>query len=713
MGLKTDQNVASIIEIEDRRMKVTREYRLSLTDKAQAIVDKLSLAEKVSLMSGKVDIESLMAEEARNPNVHYNYIPFGAGGLPQFGVDEMLFCDGPRGVVSGTGQSTCFPVSMLRGATFDRELETAIGHAVGQETKAYGGNLYAGVCINLPYNPGWGRSQETYGEESYHLGEMGKALTEGVQEENVMACVKHYAFNQMEISRFKVSVDTDKRTEREVFLPHFKKVVDAGVASVMSSYNLYEGEKVGHHNYLLNEVLKEEWNFDGFVMSDFFFGINDTVAAANGGQDMEMCGTEFFGPRLVNAVREGQVSESKIDDAALRIVRTILAFTQNDDKAYGTDVLANQEHVALALQAAREGITLIKNQNVLPLDKKTDKKILVLGKLAEKENIGDHGSSRVYPPYVVTPLQGLSKVSPESELIYYSGEDLAHAKELAEKADAVIFVVGYNYDDEGEYITEDQENNYTGAVGGDRTKSLGLHEDEVALLKVVGPVNTNSTAVLIGGNMIMMEDWKDTIGAIMMAYYPGMEGGTAIAEIIFGDVNPSGKLPYVVPFQESDLPQVNWDTESQWYDYYHGYTKLEKEGTVPSVPYGFGLSYTTFETSAARFEVKNQSIEAQVTVTNTGDRSGDEIIQCYIGFENSSVDRPVKILRGFERVNLAQGESKTVAITVPFEELTWFNPDTDQFELEYMEYTVYIGTSSANDDLLTGIVSLQGESYDV
>lgn len=713
MGLKTDQNVASIIEIEDRRMKVTREYRLSLTDKAQAIVDKLSLEEKVSLMSGKVDIESLMAEEARNPNVHYNYIPFGAGGLPQFGVDEMLFCDGPRGVVSGTGQSTCFPVSMLRGATFDRELETAIGHAVGQETKAYGGNLYAGVCINLPYNPGWGRSQETYGEESYHLGEMGKALTEGVQEENVMACVKHYAFNQMEISRFKVSVDTDKRTEREVFLPHFKKVIDAGVASVMSSYNLYEGEKVGHHNYLLNEVLKEEWNFDGFVMSDFFFGINDTVAAANGGQDMEMCGTEFFGPRLVNAVREGQVSESKIDDAALRIVRTILAFTQNDDKAYGTDVLANQEHVALALQAAREGITLIKNQNVLPLDKKTDKKILVLGKLAEKENIGDHGSSRVYPPYVVTPLQGLSKVSPESELIYYSGEDLAHAKELAEKADAVIFVVGYNYDDEGEYITEDQENNYTGAVGGDRTKSLGLHEDEVALLKAVGPVNTNSIAVLIGGNMVMMEDWKDTIGAIMMAYYPGMEGGTAIAEIIFGDVNPSGKLPYVVPFQESDLPQVNWDTESQWYDYYHGYTKLEKEGTVPSVPYGFGLSYTTFETSAARFEVKNQSIEAQVTVTNTGDRSGDEIIQCYIGFENSSVDRPVKILRGFERVNLAQGESKTVAITVPFEELTWFNPDTDQFELEYMEYTVYIGTSSANDDLLAGIVSLQGESYDV
>lgn len=713
MGLKTDQNIATIMEIEDSRMKATREYCLSLTDKAKDIVDQLNLEEKVSLMSGKVDIESLMAEEARNPNVHYNYIPFGAGGLPQFGVAEMLFCDGPRGVVSGTGKSTCFPVSMLRGATFDRELESAIGHAVGQETKAYGGNLYAGVCINLPYNPGWGRSQETYGEESYHLGEMGKALTEGVQAENVMACVKHYAFNQMEISRFKVSVDVDKRTEQEVFLPHFKKVVDAGVASVMSSYNLYKGTKVGHHDYLLNQVLKDEWHFDGFVMSDFFFGINDTVAAANGGQDMEMCGTEFFGARLVNAVREGQVAESKIDDAALRIVRTILAFTQNDDKTYGTDVLANQEHVALALQAAREGITLIKNQDVLPLDKKTAKKILVLGKLAEKENIGDHGSSRVYPPYVVTPLQGLSKISPESELIYYSGENLAHAKELAEKADAVIFVVGYGHDDEGEYITEDQENNYTGAVGGDRTQSLGLHEDEVALLKAVGPVNANSTAVLIGGNMIMMEEWKDKIGAIMMAYYPGMEGGTAIAEIIFGEVNPSGKLPYVVPFKESDLPQVNWDTESQWYDYYHGYTKLEKEGIMPAVPYGFGLSYTTFETSAAKFEVKDQSIVAQVTVTNTGDRSGDEIIQCYIGFENSAVDRPVKILRGFERVNLSMGESKTIAITVPFKELTWFNPDTDQFELEYMDYTVYIGTSSANDDLLSGIVSLQGESYDV
>ena len=688
-------------------MKCTKEHRLSFTEKAKKIVDSLTLEEKVSLMSGSCTLQDMITEMQENPDAHYNHKPYRAGGIEEKGIPPMLFCDGPRGVVCGMRKATCFPVSMLRGASFDIELEEQIGEAIGREVRAFGGNLFAGVCINLPYNPGWGRSQETYGEESFHLGEMGKALIMGVQEENVLACVKHYAFNQMEVSRFKVSVDCDKRTEREVFLPHFKKCVDAGAASVMSSYNLYQGVKCGHHNYLLNEVLKKEWDFDGFIMSDFGFGVTDTVEAVNGGQNMEMCGTVFFGNKLVEAVREGKVPEKNIDDSALRIVSTLLAFEDAYDKEYGCSTLACKKHIDLALKSAREGITLIQNENnVLPLDLKKNRKILVLGKLANMENIGDHGSSEVHPPYIVTPLEGIIREVQETEVIYYEGQNHDRAKELAREADAVIFVVGYNYNDEGEYCAEDDLDQYLQGVGGDREVSLDLHKEEIDLINTVGSVNPNSVAVLMGGNMIMMESWKKSVSAVMMAFYPGMEGGTAIAEIIFGKINPSGKLPYVVPVKESDLPQVNWRTSEQHYDYYHGYAKLEKEGIEPSIPYGFGLSYTTFQFSNASFYVKDGIVSAECDVRNTGDRDGTEVVQMYAGFKHSSVDRPVKVLRGFKRVDLKAGESKRVEINCPAEELKWFNPDTNQFELEHMKYEVYIGSSSSDRDLIEGVVEL-------
>ena len=688
-------------------MKCTKEHRLSFTEKAKKIVDSLTLEEKVSLMSGSCTLQDMITEMQENPDAHYNHKPYRAGGIEEKGIPPMLFCDGPRGVVCGMRKATCFPVSMLRGASFDIELEEQIGEAIGREVRAFGGNLFAGVCINLPYNPGWGRSQETYGEESFHLGEMGKALIMGVQEENVLACVKHYAFNQMEVSRFKVSVDCDKRTEREVFLPHFKKCVDAGAASVMSSYNLYQGVKCGHHNYLLNEVLKKEWDFDGFIMSDFGFGVTDTVEAVNGGQNMEMCGTVFFGNKLVEAVREGKVPEKNIDDSALRIVRTLLAFEDAYDKEYGCSTLACKKHIDLALKSAREGITLIQNENnVLPLDLKKNRKILVLGKLANMENIGDHGSSEVHPPYIVTPLEGIIREAQETEVIYYEGQNHDRAKELAREADAVIFVVGYNYNDEGEYCAEDDLDQYLQGVGGDREVSLDLHKEEIDLINTVGSVNPNSVAVLMGGNMIMMESWKKSVSAVMMAFYPGMEGGTAIAEIIFGKINPSGKLPYVVPVKESDLPQVNWRTSEQHYDYYHGYAKLEKDGIEPSIPYGFGLSYTTFQFSNASFYVKDGIVSAECDVRNTGDRDGTEVVQMYAGFKHSSVDRPVKVLRGFKRVDLKAGESKRVEINCPAEELKWFNPDTNQFELEHMKYEVYIGSSSSDRDLIEGVVEL-------
>ena len=686
-------------------MRCTKEHRLSYTEKAKALIAQMSLEEKVDLMSGKVLFGPEQIEEmTRDETKHYNHVPYPNGENKRLGIPSMRFCDGPRGVVCGTGKSTCFPVSMCRGASFDPALEEEIGRAIGREVRAWGGNLFAGVCINLPYNPGWGRSQESYGEESFAIGRMGAALVRGVQEEQVMACVKHYAFNSMEISRFKVSVDCNRRTEREVFLPHFKDCVDAGAASIMSAYNRYKGVHCGHHDYLLRKVLKEEWDFDGFVISDFIWGVKDTVEGANNGEDLEMCSTIVYGGKLVQAVRDGLVPEVRIDEAVLRLVRTILAFEDAYTANYGPEVIGCGAHITLALKSAEEGITLIKNEGVLPFKKEALKKLAVIGKLAKQPNIGDYGSSRVFPKYVVTPLEGITSAAPGIQVIFDDGSAPQRAKQTAADADAVVFVVGFDHGDEGEYVADEGEN-YTKAIGGDRT-TLNLHADEIELLNIAGPANRNSAAVIIGGNTAMITGWMDKVGAILMAYYPGQEGGTALANILFGTVNPSGKLPYVQPVSGDDLPRINWDTSNQWYDYYHGYAKLEKEGKKPLFPYGFGLSYTTFTISDAAFGVKDGGITASCRVTNTGGRKGTEVVQLYAGFKNSTVDRPVKLLRGFTRVELESGESREVSLFCPASKLEWYNPRTPGFELERMEYQVYIGTSSADRDLLSGTVKL-------
>lgn len=693
-------------------MRANKEYRLEFTEEAQKIVSQLTLEQKVWLMGGNIDITKMsqedlgnMMEMMMNDENHYNVTPYAAGGLEEFGVPPMLFADGPRGVVCGNRKTTCFPVSMARGATFDPELEERIGRCIGREVRAFGGNLFAGVCVNMPYNPGWGRSQETYGEETYQIGQMGAALVRGVQAEDVMACVKHYAFNNMENARFKCSVTCDQRTEQEVYLPHFRDCIEAGAASVMSAYNRYNGVHCGHHNYLLNQVLKKEWDFDGFVMSDFCWGVRDTVEAANGGQDMEMMWTQCFGSQLVKAVTDGFVPVEKVDEAALRIVRTIIAFDQNH-KEYDMSVVGCEEHIKVAKEAAEKGITLLKNKDVLPLQRGKTKKIALIGKLANTAIIGDHGSSWVRPPYVVTPEEGLKKANSNCEVIYNDGSDLESAKALAKEVDAVIFVVGYNYDDEGEFISESEAGNYIGSVGGDRKFSLGLHTDEVKLLKQVGPVNEKSTAVLVGGNMIMMTEWYDCINAVIMAYYPGMEGGTALAEIIYGDINPSGKLPFVIPYAEKDLPQVEWEAEDQYYEYYHGYTRLDKNGVKPLVPYGYGLGYTTFAIRNPMAHVENQSLIVTASVKNTGLRDGDEVVQLYIGFENSAVDRPVRQLRGFKRVTVKTGEERDVTISTSLDKLKWYNPVKREWEFEKMEYSVFVGSSSAEEDLVKVSIDL-------
>ena len=666
------------------------------TEKADVLLQKMNLREKITLMSGRYQLP----EAGFDMFVlgHYNRKPVRAGGNARLGIPELRFCDGPRGVV--TGQSTCFPVAMQRGASFDVELEERIGEAIGKEVRAQGGNYFGGVCVNLLRFPQGGRAQETFGEDPFHVGRMGAAVTRGVQKHNVIACVKHFAMNNQENTRFKVNVTCDERTLREVYLPHFKTVLDAGAGSVMSSYNKFSGEHMGHHHAMLTDLLKNEWGFPGFVVSDFIFGIRDTVAAANAGLDIEMCNTHWYGRRLLRAVNRGQVPESAIDDAARRIIRMLLMFREAQDPLpdYPKSLVACKEHIALAREAAEKSMVLLKNDGpILPFDKSKMKKIAVIGRLAKAANIGDHGSSRVHPPYVITPLEGLrTKAEPACELVYDSGRNLKRAQMLATRMDAVVLVVGYTHHDEGEF-------NQVGPkeYGGDR-HDLRLHPDDERLIQAVAQANAHVVVVLIGGSAIMMEAWKDHVPAILHAFYPGMEGGNALANILFGSVNPSGKLPFSIPADVQHLPPFDRKAQQVTYDLYHGYTSLEKEGHLAAFAFGYGLSYTTFTLQDARFSVQGDHVDARVMITNTGNHCGAEVIQLYIGFDNSSVDRPKKLLRGFKKVELNPGETSEVLIQCPIETLCRYNQLTHGWELEAMDYQAYIGTSSRTEDLLEG-----------
>lgn len=661
-------------------MICSKEYRLGFTEKAKELVAQMTFEEKVQLIAGNCRYIDSMGIGS------YNSFPYGAGGCERLGFPEMKFCDGPRGCVCGS--STCFPVTMARGATFDPELEERVGHAIGEEIRAHGGNFFGGVCINLPYNPGGGRSQETYGEDSVHIGKMGSALVKGVQSENVIACVKHYAFNSMENSRFWVNVKADKRTEREVYLPHFKKCIEAGAGAVMSSYNRYNGTFNGANSYLLRDVLKGEWDFDGFVVSDFFFGLHSTSGGLKGGLDVEMnIRRKYTVSQVRRAIKSGKATMEQLDEACFRIVRTLMAFTTaKDEKQYDKSLIACPEHIALAREAAEKSITLIKNKNsLLPLDRSSIKKLAVVGDLAKVENIGDYGSSQVHPPYVKTFMQALEENYPDVNVTFVPSASVILKAEEIKSADAVIILCGMRHGDEGEYIF---------VIGGDR-KDLGLKNGEVSMLKTVALLNKNTAAVVMGGNVIRMNEWKNDINSILMAYYPGMEGGNAIADIIFGKVNPSGKLPFAIAKRDEDYPDVKWISLEQDYGYYQGYKALEKYGKGTDFPYGYGLSYTKFRIdNIALKKSDGEKAVFKVRVKNIGKRAGAEVVQLYVSWLGSAVDRPVKALADFRRVELEPGKEKTVELEVLKSDLAYYD-ETKGFIEEDIAYAAFIGTDES------------------
>lgn len=658
------------------------------------VLKKMTLKDKMNQITGNWSQLKFVLDGMTIKNFkfgfRYNNLPYPAGGYEPMGIEPMKFVDGPRGVVSG--QSTCFPVAIGRGATFDPELERQVGLAIGAEVRANDGNYFGGVCINLLRHPAWGRAQETYSEDTYLLGEFGAALTQGVQEHKVMACVKHYALNSMENARFKVNVEIDERSLREIYLPHFKKCLDAGAASVMGAYNLFRQHRCCESDYLLNKILRDEWGFKGFVISDFIFGIKDAKKALQAGLDIEMP-YKFKFKALDKAVKKGEVSETVVEEAARRVIRTLIQFTPTSkDRKYDKNLLACKEHVKLAKEVAEKSMVLLKNEtNILPFSVKDTKTIAVIGKLADYENIGDHGSSRVRPPYIVKPLQAIKKFT-DFDIVFNDGENIEEAVRIAQKADKVVFVAGYNFEHEGEKVTE------KGNLGGDRT-NLGLLESDVLLLRRLSKVNEQMVTVLIGGSAITTSNIEDYTKGIIMAWYPGMEGGTAIANVLFGRINPSGKLPITIPKDESQLPYFDKDAAEITYDYYHGYLLADKENYDVAYPFGFGLSYTTFELKHTNVQLLNEVIKVSLQLYNTGNMDGEEVVQVYIGARDSKVERHYKELKAFKKVFVNKGKHENVTLEVPINDLAYYDEKAADWQIEATTYQVYVGASSDNQML--------------
>ncbi len=688
---------------------------------AKEILSKMTLKEKVYEIHGhgviRMGLSILFSKKVK---------PVKAGGNKRLGIPPTVFLDGPRGVSLYKG-TTAFPVTMARGASWDVDLEHRVGEAMAEEIRALGGNYSGAVCMNLLRHPAWGRAQETYGEDPYHVGEMASALVDGIQKHNVQACAKHFAANSMENNRFGGSMNMDERTLHEVYLPHFKKVIERGCASVMSAYNKLNGEYCGHNKKLLTDILRKEWGFTGYVTSDWMWGLLDAEKGIKAGMNIEMPSGKVYKLRTIkNLLREKKITETDIDDLILPIIRTNLLFaSRKDSMTYDRSMIACKEHTELAREVAEKSAVLLKNENnLLPLTISLDsmKRIAVVGSLAEVKQTGDRGSSGVRPPYIVSPLEGIRKqASPpfcywSPDIITAPADDLEAVKRACARADAVVVVAGATYKDEGEYIGDgkirdrqnpDKKNFMVRSgilgLGGDR-KYLHLHQQDIDIILAAASVNKKVVVSLVAGSAITVEEWHEEVPAIIQTFYNGMEGGHALARILFGDVNPSGKLPFTVPKAESDLPPFDSYAENAEYGYYHGYTLFDKEIKEPRYPFGFGLSYTQFQISDLQVKTSEVSETSEVFVSvkvkNTGARTGAEVVQLYISFPQSNIDRPEKLLRGFQKVYLQPNEERTVEFKIPMKDLAFYNPETKSWIVEKGMYEVLAGNSSRDEKMV-------------
>ena len=686
---------------------------------------------------------------------------FSSAGVPRLGIPEVWATDGPHGIrpevlwdewdQAGWTNDSCiaYPALTCLSATWNPEMSHLYGKSIGEEARYRKKDILLGPGVNIYRTPLNGRNFEYMGEDPYLSATMVVPYIKGVQENGVAACVKHYALNNQEFNRHTTNVQLSDRALYEIYLPAFKAAVqEGGTWSIMGSYNLYQGEHACHNKRLLRDILRDEWGFDGVVVSDWG-GVHNTEQAIHNGMDLEFgswtnglsAGTRnaydnyYLAFPYLKLIKEGKVGTKELDEKVSNVLRLIFRTSMDPHKPFGS--LGSPEHGQAGREIAEEGIVLLQNNgNVLPIDLNKAKKIAVIGENAIKMMTVGGGSSSLKVKYEISPLDGLkSRVGSKAEVVYargyvgdptgeYNGvktgqdlkdnrsedELLAEALQVAKDADYVIFFGGLN------------KSNHQDCEDSDRA-SLGLPYAQDRVISELAKVNKNLIVVNISGNAVAMP-WVNEVPAIVQGWFLGSEAGTALASVLVGDANPSGKLPFTFPAKLEDVgahklgeypgnkeelaqSKHRGDTINEIYreDIFVGYRWADKEKIKPLFPFGHGLSYTTFAYGKPSADKKtmtaDDTISFTVNVKNTGTREGQEVVQLYISDKKSSLPRPIKELKGFQKVKLAPGEEKAVTLTIDKKALSFFDDAKHEWVAEPGKFEAVIGSSSRD---IKGIV---------
>ena len=675
---------------------------------------------------------------------------FSSRGVPRLGIPEVWHTDGPHGIrpevlwdewdqAGWTNDScTAFPALINLAATWDKEMSLLYGRSIGEEARYRKKDILLGPGINICRTPLNGRNFEYMGEDPYLSGQMVVPYVKGVQENGVAACVKHYAVNNQEFQRTQSNSVVDDRTLYEIYLPAFKAAVLEGNAwAIMGSYNLYNGQFNCNNEKLLCDILKGEWGFDGVVVSDWG-GCRVSEEAILNGLDIEMgtwtnglSGAASDGYRnyhmadpYLKGLREGKYTTKELDDKVRRILRVIFRTSMRPEPNYGRFVCP--EHYQAAREISAAGVVLLKNENnVLPLDVPQGGKIVLVGENAVKKMVVGGGSSNLKTAYEINPLEGLQAAyDGVAEVVWErgyvgdvgrsynnvdTGQDLtdnrtpnqliAAAVNAAKDADYVIFVGGLNKSDH-----QDSE-------GADRFNTF-LPYDQQDVIEALAEVAEKFVVVNISGSPVSMP-WADKADAIVQGWYGGTETGNALADVLTGKVNPSGRLPFSIPFKYEDgpikterqYPGIKEEGDEFWQTHYDegiyvGYRWYDSKEVPVQFPFGHGLSYTSFEYSNAKaakpYMKADGTLKVSVDVANTGDCDGAEIVQLYIADTEASVDRPSKELKGFEKVYLKAGEKKTVTFEIDTDDLSWFDAEKHEWVAEPGEFHALFARSAGD-----------------
>ena len=634
--------------------------------RAAELVSQMTLEEKLSYIGG---IDGFFIRE-----------------IPRLGIPRIRMADGPQGVRNDT-KSTMYPCGIAAAATWNRDLAYDYGKSLGTDARARGVHIMLGPGVNIYRFPKCGRNFEYYGEDPYLTSETAVQYIRGMQSAGVMATIKHFCGNNQEYNRNNGSSDIDERTLNEIYLPAFRKAVqEAQTGAVMSGYNLVNSVHMTENKALIKDMLRDEWGFEGIFMSDWT-ATYSSILSANNGLDLEMSWGQFMNPRVLKtAIETGTVTEKTIDEKCRHILQTLIEFGFLDREQKDSSLPEQNPDCDLtALKVAREAIVLLENEDdILPFSRKV-RKVAVLG--PNSGNIPTGGGSGAVDPFTtVSVTEGVSAFyKPEPD---------------AAKADAVVYCAGFNSKLEGE--------------GHDRP--FELPSEQIAQIDSLAALNPNLVVIVNAGGGVDFNPVLAKAKAVLMAWYPGQQGGRAVAEILSGKVNPSGRLPITVEKRLEDNPVFNnyyCNTERLWNSpervtYFEGvfvgYRGYDRAGTEPLFPFGYGLSYTDFQFSGIVAEkLADGRVRVTASVKNTGKRAGAEVVQLYVNDETAGVPRPEKELKGYEKVYLEPGETKRVEFILDSEAFAYYDMDLHRFTVEPGVFNILLGASSRDIRLTTAV----------